>query len=69
MRSLLLRQAEFARQLGVSENTVKRWLKKEEAEPGSGLRFVRLPGGQRRIPSSEVARILGQWGDNDGPVS
>jgi excisionase family DNA binding protein len=56
---MLLRQAEFARQLGVSEGTVKRWLKREEQLAGSGVRFVRLPGGERRIPSTEVLRILG----------
>lgn len=54
----LLRQAEFARQLGVAENTVKRWLRREEHAPGTGVRFVRLPGGERRIPSTEVDRIL-----------
>jgi excisionase family DNA binding protein len=57
--SMLLRQAEFARQVGVSESTVKRWLKREELEPGTGVRYVRLPGGERRIPYSELVRILG----------
>lgn len=60
MHSILLRQAEFARQLGVAENTVKRWLQREERTPGTGVRFVRLPGGERRIPWSEVERILGK---------
>ena len=60
MQPFLLRQAEFARQLGVSESTVKRWLHCEELKPGTGVRFVRLPGGERRIPSSEVERILGK---------
>jgi predicted site-specific integrase-resolvase len=60
MHIILLRQAEFARQLGVSENTVKRWLLREESEPGTGVRFIRLPGGERRIPWSEVERILGK---------
>lgn len=55
----LLRQSEFARYLGVSEQTVKRWLAREANAPGSGVRFVRLPGGERRIPYSEVVRILG----------
>ncbi len=59
MQSSLLRQAEFARQLGVSENTVKRWLSRETSQPGKGVRFVRLPGGERRIPSTEVDRIIG----------
>lgn len=59
MRIELMRQAEFARQLGVAESTVKRWLAWEERVPGSGVRFVRLPGGERRIPYSELVRILG----------
>jgi excisionase family DNA binding protein len=58
MQPYLMRQAEVARQLGVSEGTIKRWLTREEREPGRGLRFVRLPGGERRIPSSEIDRIL-----------
>ncbi len=58
MQSSLLRQAEFARQIGVSENTVKRWLSRETSQPGTGVRFIRLPGGERRIPSTEVDRIL-----------
>jgi excisionase family DNA binding protein len=55
----LLRQSEFARYLGVSEQTVKRWLAREASVPGSGVRFIRLPGGERRIPYSELVRILG----------
>ena len=55
----LYRQAEFARALGVSESTVKNWLRREEQMSGSGVRFVRLPTGERRIPSSELSRILG----------
>jgi excisionase family DNA binding protein len=52
VRSMLLRQAEFARQIGVSESTVKRWL------TTGRVAFVRLPGGERRVPSDEVERIL-----------
>lgn len=59
MQAHLMRQAEFARQIGVSESTVKRWMTREEEHAGTGIRFVRLPGGERRIPSSEVERILG----------
>ena len=58
MQPMLLRQSEFARQIGVSESTVKRWLAREESQPGSGVRFIRLPGGERRIPDSEVERLL-----------
>lgn len=53
-----MRQSEFARQLGVSESTVKRWLSREAEQPGTGVRFIRLPGGERRIPSSEVTRLF-----------
>jgi len=60
MRMEFFRQAEFARQLGVSESTVKRWLRNEEQRPGSGVKFIRLPGGERRIPHSELERIIGK---------
>lgn len=57
MRLNLYRQAEFARMVGVSESTVKRWLAREERVPGSGVRFIKLPGGERRIPHSEFERL------------
>jgi len=60
----LYRQAEFARALGVSESTVKNWLRREERVPGSGVRFIKLPGGERRIPSSELSRILGSGSES-----
>lgn len=52
MQTMLLRQAEFARQIGVSEGTVRRWI------ATGRVAYVRLPGGERRIVSDEVQRIL-----------
>ena len=52
MQLSLYRRSEFARALGVSETTVKRWLDRGQ------IAFVRLPGGERRIPESELERIL-----------
>lgn len=58
MERKLLRQADAARELGVSEGTIRNWLRLEEQNPGKGLLFVRLPSGERRIPASEIERIL-----------
>jgi predicted site-specific integrase-resolvase len=55
----LLRQSDFARRVGVAEVTVRRWVRREETVPGTGVRFVRLPTGERRIPESEVEHIIG----------
>ena len=52
MQSSLYRRSQFAREIGVSEATVKRWLDRGQ------IAFVRLPGGERRIPASELERIL-----------
>ena len=52
MQMLLYRRAQFAREIGVSEATVKPWLDRRQ------ITFVRLPGGERRIPASELQRIL-----------
>ena len=48
----LMRVGEFARRLGVSTQTVKRWLNRGEVE------YVRLPGGERRIPEAELDRLF-----------
>lgn len=66
MQEVLYRRAQFARAIGVSETTVKNWLAREEREPGTGVRFVRLPTGERRIPASEVERILRVVGSEHG---
>ena len=52
MQVNLFRRGEFARALGVSETTVNRWL------ADGKIAFVRLPGGERRIPATELQRIL-----------
>jgi excisionase family DNA binding protein len=50
----LIRVGEFAAILQVNPRTVRRWL-------ANGLvTCVRLPGGERRIPSVELDAILGQ---------
>lgn len=56
---VLLRRSEFARRLGVSKTTVRAWVLLGEEQPGAGVRSVRFPTGERRIPESEVERILG----------
>ena len=50
---LLLSISEFSRYLGVGTATIRRW----ESE-GKLQGVVRTVGGQRRIPASEVSRIL-----------
>ena len=57
-RTALLRPGEFARELGVTTQTVKNWLDREERQAGAGLKFIRFPGGERRIPASELDRIF-----------
>ena len=44
---------ETARRLGVSVDTIRRW------ESAGKIAGIRTPGGQRRFPAAEVARILG----------
>lgn len=60
METELLRKSAVARRLSVAESTVDRWMKREERTAGTGIRFVRLPGGERRVPASEVDRIVGE---------
>ena len=54
----LLRTSFAARRIGVSSSTLRSWYLREEEHPGTGLKFVRLPSGERRVPSSEVERLL-----------
>jgi excisionase family DNA binding protein len=49
---LTLSISEFAYAFGVSRFSVHRWL------AGGKLRAVSTPGGLRRIPRSELARLL-----------
>lgn len=48
---VLLKLWDVERQLGVSRATLYRWCK------GGSINFVRLPSGDIRVPSSEVARL------------
>ena len=50
--SELLPIGEAARQLGVSTDTLRRW------DREGLIAATRTPGGQRRIPAAEIARIL-----------
>ena len=49
----LLPIGETARRLGVSVDTIRRW------ESAGKIAAIRTPGGQRRFPAAEVARLLG----------
>ena len=49
-----LRVGQVAALLGVNPRTVRRWLTLRQ------LAFFTTPGGERRVPMSEVERILGQ---------
>lgn len=48
----LLTIGDAARQLGVSTDTIRRW------DREGLITTTRTPGGQRRIPGAEIARIL-----------
>jgi len=48
----LYRLGEAAKILGVSVSTLRRW------DREGRIRFVRTPGGQRRVPESEIKRLL-----------
>ncbi len=48
------RSGEVAALLGVNPRTVRRWLTWRQ------LAFYTTPGGERRVPKSEVERILGR---------
>jgi putative resolvase len=47
------RLPEAAAILSVHPRTLKRWYR------DGGIRLIELPGGQFRVPSSEVLRLLG----------
>lgn len=47
----LLSIGDVARALGVTVATVRRW------DAAGRIESIRTPGGQRRFPSSEVARL------------
>ncbi|MCD6254777.1 MAG: IS607 family transposase, partial [Deltaproteobacteria bacterium] len=44
---------EAAKILGVSVRTIQRW------DKAGKIRCIRTPGGRRRVPESEIRRILG----------
>jgi excisionase family DNA binding protein len=48
-----LRVGDVAKHLGVNPRTIRRWLSWRQ------VKFYTTPGGERRIPTSEVERILG----------
>ena len=52
MRSILLRQSEFARQVGMSESMVRRWT------VAGRVLAVRVPGGEPLISSDQVGRMF-----------
>ena len=49
-----LRTGQVAKLLGVNPRTVRRWLTRHQVE------FFTTPGGERRVPTSEIERILGR---------
>ena len=56
-RDRLLRPCEAARLLGVCVKTIQNW------DRAGKIRCVRTPGGRRRIPMSEVLRLMGVKAD------
>ena len=58
MQPELLRVGSAARLLGINEKTLRAWFRKEQEQPGTGLKFIRFPSGERRVPSSEIERLL-----------
>ena len=50
----MLSVKETCRILGISESTLRRW------EREGKIKIIRTPGGKRRIPESEVKRLLGE---------
>ena len=53
-QQIYLRTGQVANLLGVNARTVRRWLTRHQVE------FFTTPGGERRVPVSEVERILGR---------
>lgn len=50
----LLKPAEAARRLGVEVQTIRAW------DRAGKIKTIRTVGNQRRIPMSEIKRILGE---------
>ena len=57
------RIGEAASVLGVRVETLRRW------ERAGKLKTIRTAGGQREVPASEVARLLSQRRDRQGPMA
>src|SRR3954466_12282847 len=57
------RIGEAAAVLGVRVETLRRW------ERDGKLRVTRTPGGQREVPAAEVARLLSERRDKQGPMA
>jgi len=50
---MLLSVSEVAEKLGVSKQTVWRWIREGK------LKVVKLPSGRYRIPSEELEKVIG----------
>ena len=50
----LLRMREAAKTLGVHEQTIRNW------DEAGKIRTIRSPGGQRKVPRSEIERMMGE---------
>jgi len=59
----MYRIGEASSLLGVHPNTIRRWEKEGK------IKIVRIGGGHRRIPESEISRILSQEGKTAEPKS
>lgn len=63
-RPVLLQVRAAARELGVHENTLRRW------EEAGLIRAIRLPSGVRRFPLEEITRIRDDmYGSADAGLS
>ena len=56
--SRFMRPSEVARECSVTPQTVRNWMAREAREPGTGLRFITLPTGERRVPAEAVEKLL-----------
>jgi excisionase family DNA binding protein len=55
-----LRTGQVATLIGVNPRTIRRWIAKNQ------IRSFTTPGGERRIPASEVERILHEIKESNG---
>jgi len=62
-RERLYRIGEVSTMLGVHPNTIRRWEKQEK------IKIIRIGMGHRRIPESEISRILHQTSTTPSPAS